>query len=77
MMRDDKDLYDSNLLFNNRLRRIRYRIQTLRNDYQNVNHYFSKAIIETELERLEDDLFERSFVLQKSKENKESEKTTD
>ena len=67
MMRDDKDLYDSNLLFNNRLRRIRYRIQTLRNDYQNVNHYFSKAIIETELERLEDDLFERSFVLQKSK----------
>lgn len=76
-MRNDGDLYDPNLLFDNKIRKIRSRIQTLRNDYQNVNHYFSKAIIEVELEKAEDDLLERSFVLQRQTKDRQSKETTD
>lgn len=60
----DKDLQDPLSLYDRRLKLMWQRIQTLNNDYKNVNHYFSKAIIETELERLVDDYIERSFVLQ-------------
>lgn len=73
----DKDLYDPNLLFDNRIRGLRQRIQILRNDYQNVHHYFSRAIVKTELEKAEDELLERTFILQKSNTNQgESEETT-
>lgn len=61
-----KDLQDPNLLFEKRTIYMRNRIQVLVNDYQNVNHFFSKAIIETELEKLVDDFVERSFVLQRT-----------
>ena len=64
-MYSKKDLLDPNLLFNRRLVLMRNRIQVLCNDYNNVHHYFAKAIIETELERLVDDYLERSFVLQR------------
>lgn len=63
-MYSDKDLKDPHLLFEKRRNLMWQRIQTLNNDYKNVNHYFSKAIIETELEQLVDDFFERSFILQ-------------
>lgn len=63
-----KDLQDPNLLFEKRTIYMRNRIQVLVNDYQNVNHFFSKAIIETELEKLVDDFIERSFVLQRTNE---------
>jgi serine/threonine-protein kinase RIO1 len=55
---------------------MRNRIQTLCNDYRNVNHFFSKAIIETELERLVDDYLERAFILQRNQQ-RQSEETTD
>lgn len=64
-MYTNKDLLDPNLLFERRMVLMRNRIQVLCNDYNNVNHHFSKAIIETELERLVDDYLERSFILQR------------
>ena len=67
----NKDLYDPNLLFDNRIRDLRQRIQILRNDYQNVNHYFSRAIVKTELEKAEDELIERSLILQKQESGSE------
>lgn len=74
-MYQNKDLQDPNLLFKRRMVYMRNRIQVLCNDYRNVNHYFSKAIIETELEKLVDDYLERSFVLQRSRGQEFSEKT--
>lgn len=72
-MYQNKDLLDPNLLFERRMVLMRNRIQTLVNDYNNVNHFFSKAIIETELEKLVDDYLERSFILQRvDKEGKET-----
>ena len=71
-----KDLQDPNLLFDRRLKLMRDRIQVLLNDYQSVNHYFSKAIIEVELEKLVDEYLERSFILQRQQSG-QSEKTTE
>ena len=68
-----KDLQDPNSLFKKRVIYMRNRIQILVNDYNNVNHYFSKAIIETELEKLVDDFIERSFVLQRTNEERREE----
>ena len=68
-----KDLQDPNLLFNRRMVLMRNRIQILCNDYRNANHFFTKAIIETELERLVDDYLERAFVLQGSQEGQSEE----
>ena len=75
-MYQNKDLQDPNLLFKRRLKLMHSRIQILCNDYRNVNHYFSKAIIETELEKLVDDYLERTFILQR-KEKGQSKETTD
>ena len=69
-MYQNKDLLDPNLLFERRMILMRNRIQVLVNDYNNVNHFFSKAIIETELEKLVDDYLERSFVLQRTNEQR-------
>ena len=74
-MYQNEDLKDPNFLFERRMVLMRNRIQTLCNDYRNVNHFFSKAIIETELEKLVDDYIERSFILQRSK-TESSEETT-
>lgn len=74
-MYQNKDLLDPNLLFERRMVLMRNRIQTLVNDYNNVNHFFSKAIIETELERLVDDYLERSFILQRTNEQRGEEET--
>ena len=65
----EKDLKDPNSLFDRRVQLMWQRIQTLSNDYKNVNHYFSKAIIETELERLVDEYLERTFILQSQQES--------
>ena len=51
------------------------RIQTLSNDYRRVHHYFSKAIIETELENLVRDYLEQSFVLQRIEGKRPAERT--
>ena len=67
-MYEMRDLLNPNLLFVRRVILMRNRIQVLVNDYQHVNHYFTKAIIETELENLVDDYIERSFVLQRNRE---------
>lgn len=75
-MYNKKDLLNPNDLFEARIKKMWQRIQKLNNDYNNVNHYFSKAIIETELEKLVDDYLERSFVLQRSRGQEFSEKTT-
>ena len=74
-MYKDKDLQDPNLLFKRRMIYMRNRIQTLCIDYNNVDHYFSKAIIETELEKLVDDYLERKFILQRRTEQGSSEET--
>lgn len=74
-MYEMKDLLNPNLLFERRMVLMRNRIQVLINDYQHVNHYFSKAIIETELDRLVDEYLERSFVLQGNR-KESSEETT-
>jgi hypothetical protein len=63
-----KDLKDPYSLLEKRNLRIENRILTLDEDYSHVNHFFSKAIIETELDKLVDDYIERSFILQRSKE---------
>ena len=76
-MYKNKDLQDPNLLFERRMVLMRNRIQILCNDYQNVNHFFSKAIIETELERLVDDYLERQFVLQRTFKKGSEEETTE
>lgn len=39
----------------------------LRQDINRVDHYISKAIIQAEIENLEDDLIERTLVLQNRK----------
>lgn len=39
----------------------------LKGDINRVDHYISKAIIQAEIENLEDDLVERSLVLQERK----------
>lgn len=69
------DLLDPNLLFERRTILIRSRIQVLINDYNSVNHFFSKAIIITELEKLVDDYCERQYILQRSKESGKSEES--
>lgn len=74
-MYQNKDLQDPNLLFKRRMIYMRNRIQVLCNDYRNVNHYFSKAIIETELEQLVDDYLERSFILQSKEQQNFTEET--
>lgn len=51
------------------------RIQTLSNDYKRVHHFFSKAIIETELEKLVSDYLEQSFVLQRIERERPAEST--
>ena len=70
-----RDLQNPNLLFERRMVLMRNRIQVLVNDYQNVNHFFSKAIIITELEKLVDDYCERSFALQRIEDRESNEKT--
>lgn len=75
-MYKNKDLQDPNLLFEKRMVYMRNRIMTLCNDYFNVNHYFSKAIIETELEKLVDDYLEREFILQTRENQRTEEETT-
>ena len=75
-MNSNKDLYDPNLLFDKRIRELRQRIQILRNDYQNVHHYFSRAIVKTELDKAEDELLERTFVFQRSGTDREEPEET-
>ena len=50
---------------------IKQRLMILNGDMARVDHYISKAIIQAEIESLEDDLIERSLVLrEKEKEDK-------
>ena len=60
-----KDLKDPYSILKRDVQIKKQRIQTLSNDYQVVNHYFAKAIIEVELENLVRDYLEQSFILQK------------
>lgn len=67
-----KDLLnDPYLLFEYRTKKIRQRLLILRADIGRVNHYISKAIIQTEIENLEDDLIERSLVLQRQQQEED------
>ena len=71
MNKQYKDLLnDPYLLFEHRTKNIRKRLMILKKDIDRVDHYISKAIIQTEIENLEDDLIERTLVLQnREKEN--------
>lgn len=67
-----KDLLnDPYLLFEYRTKNIKQRLLILRADINRVNHYISKAIIQTEIENLEDDLIERSLVLQRQQQEED------
>ena len=71
-MYNPKHLQDPFLLFERQTQLKRARLRVLLADYDNVKHYVSKAIIVDEIERLVDDIIEREFVLQKSRENQRS-----
>ena len=71
-MYDPKHLQDPLYLFERRTQLIRARLRVLLQDYANVQHYISKAIIIDEIEQLVDDLIEREFVLQRSKREQRS-----
>ena len=73
-MYDEKDLLDPFLLFEKRTRLIFQRIQVLNTDYTVMQHPVSKSIIINILEELVDDYVDRSLVLQRSKEEDESDK---
>lgn len=67
-----KDLLsDPYSLFEYRTKNIQRRLLILRKDLDRVDHYISKAIILTEIESLEDDLIERTLVLQERKKEDE------
>lgn len=67
-----KDLLsDPYALFEHRTKKIQKRLLVLKGDLDRVNHYISKAIILAEIENLEDDLIERSLVLQERKKEDE------
>lgn len=69
MSKQYKDLLnDPYLLFEYRIKKIKQRLIILKGDIDRVNHYISKAIIQAEIESLEDDLLERTFVLQRQQE---------
>ena len=72
MSKKYKDLLnDPYLLFEYRTKKIKQRLMILKGDIARVDHYISKAIIQAEIESLEDDLIERSLVLrEKEKEDK-------
>lgn len=72
MNKQYKDLLnDPYLLFEHRTKKIKQRLMILNGDMARVDHYISKAIIQAEIESLEDDLIERSLVLrEKEKEDK-------
>lgn len=72
MSKQYKDLLnDPYLLFEYRTKKIKQRLMILNGDMARVDHYISKAIIQAEIESLEDDLIERSLVLrEKEKEDK-------
>ena len=74
-MYSSKDLKDLLSILQRDVQLKYQRIQTLSNDYQKVNHYFSKAIIETELENVVDDYLERSFILQSKEQQDFTEET--
>ena len=71
-MYDMKHLQDPFYLFERQTQLKRARLRVLLADYDNVKCYISKAIIIDEIERLVDDLIEREFVLQRSREDKRS-----
>ena len=63
-----KDLLsDPYALFEHRTKNLQKRLLILKGDLDRVDHYISKAIILTEIETLEDDLIERTLVLQERK----------
>lgn len=71
MSKQYKDLLnDPYLLFEHRTKKIKQRLMILNGDIARVDHYISKAIIQAEIESLEDDLIERSLVL-REKENED------
>ena len=73
MSKSYKDLLnDPYLLFEHRTKNIKQRLMILKGDINRVDHYISKAIIQAEIENLEDDLVERSLVLQERKKDLDS-----
>jgi len=65
MKKYKKDLLNNPFsLFSQRTEDIKLRIMKLEADYKRVDHFVSKAIIEEEMEKVVDDLVERTFVLQ-------------
>ena len=72
MSKYSKDLLtDPYSLFEERTKQIKIRILNLQEDYDRVDHFISKAIIQEEIENLVDDLVERSFVLRTKSDEKE------
>ena len=72
MNKQYKDLLnDPYLLFEHRTKNIKQRLMILKGDISRVDHYISKAIIQAEIENLEDDLIERTLVLQNREEKKD------
>ena len=68
MSKSYKDLLnDPYLLFEHRTKNIKQRLMILKGDINRVDHYISKAKIQTEIENLEDNLVERSLVKKKKK----------
>lgn len=63
-----RDLDDPTSLFIFQIDKIKSRIRTLEKDLKKVQHYYSKAIIEKELEVLVDDLIARQLSLQSKEE---------
>lgn len=63
-----KDFNDPSTIFSKKTDIIVNRILTLQKDYKKVKHYYSKAIIEKELEDLMDEYVARTFNISKGKE---------
>lgn len=63
-----KDLNDPTSLFIHQTEQMRKRIITLEKDLKKVQHYYSKAIIEKELEVLVDEFIARQLSLQSKEE---------
>lgn len=63
-----RDLDDPTSLFIFQTNEIKKRIRALEKDLQKVQHYYSKAIIERELEVLVDDLIARQSSIQSKEE---------
>lgn len=75
MRYSDKLIHAPLKLFERRIELMGQRIQTLVRDYDVAKHYITQAIILEELDNLVDDYVERSFVLQRQK-NEQSGKTS-